>query len=177
MANKILVSLPEKFLKEVDTVATAEHRSRSELIREALRAYLEVKKSKVGEQSASYTVKKSRPKAKKLFPNIEVVKFTGGTSAVIRGTRVKVSHIVGYLQVGETPEIIANEIVPHITLPQVYEAIHYYFAHQMEIDKEREENTEEASRRWLLEKLGEKKYKEITGDERRDEKKFSQTVA
>ncbi|MEP7133818.1 MAG: DUF433 domain-containing protein [Chloroflexota bacterium] len=84
-------------------------------------------------------------------------------SAVIRGTRVKVSHIVGYLQVGETPEFIANEIVPHVTLPQVYEAIHYYFVHQVEIDKEREENTEEASRRWLLEKLGEKKYKEITG--------------
>ncbi len=42
MANKILVSLPEKFLEEVDNVAAAEHRSRSELIREALRAYLEV---------------------------------------------------------------------------------------------------------------------------------------
>ena len=164
MANKILVSLPEKFLEEVDNVATAEHRSRSELIREALRAYLETRKNrKVGEQPASYSVKKSKPKAKKSFPNIEVIKFTGGTSAVIRGTRVKVSHIVGYLQVGETPEIIANEIVPHITLSQVYEAIHYYFAHQMEIDQERAENTEEASRRLLLEKLGEKKYKEITG--------------
>ncbi len=44
MANKILVSLPEKFLEEVDNVAAAEHRSRSELIREALRAYLEIKK-------------------------------------------------------------------------------------------------------------------------------------
>ena len=164
MANKILVSFPEKFLETVDRVAAEEHRSRSELIREALRSYLETRKGrKVGEQSASYAVKKPKPKAKKSFPNIEVVKFTGGKSAVIRGTRVKVSHIVGYLQVGETPEIIANEIVPHITLPQVYEAIHYYFVHQAEIDKEREENTEEASRRLLLEKLGEKKYKEITG--------------
>jgi len=27
MANKILVSLPEKFLEEVDNVAAAEHRS------------------------------------------------------------------------------------------------------------------------------------------------------
>lgn len=52
MANKILVSLPEKFLEDVDRVATEEHRSRSELIREALRAYLEVKKGKVGEQFA-----------------------------------------------------------------------------------------------------------------------------
>jgi len=165
MANKILVSFPEKFLENVDRVAAEEQRSRSELIREALRAYLEVKKGKVGEQSASYTVKKSKPKAKpkKPFPNIEVVKFTGGMSAVIRGTRVKVSHIVGYLQVGETPEIIANETIPHVTLPQVYEAIYYYFVHQAEIDKERAENTEAASRSLLLERLGEKKYKEITG--------------
>ncbi len=165
MANKILVSPPEKFLEEVDTVAAAEHRSRSELIREALRAYLEVKKGKVGAQSASYTVKKSKPKAKpkKSFPNIEVVKFTGGMSAVIRGTRVPVHILIGYLQIGETPETITKEIIPHISLSQVYEAIQYYFVHQVEIDKEREENTEEASRRMLLEKLGEKKYKEITG--------------
>ena len=164
MANKILVSVPEKFLEDVDRVAAVEHRSRSELIREALRAYMETRKGKkVGEQSAAYKVKKSGPKAKKSFPNIEVVKFTGGMSPVIRGTRVKVSHIVGYLQVGETPEVIATKILPHVTLPQVYEAIHYYFVHQAEIDKEREENTEEASRRLLLEKLGEKKYKEITG--------------
>lgn len=164
MANKILVSLPEKFLEDVDRAAAEEQRSRSELIREALRAYLEARKGKkVGEPSAKYAVKKSKPKAKKSFPNIETVKFTGGPSAVIRGTRIKVSHIIGYLQLGETPEIIASETVPHVSLSQVYEAIHYYFVHQAEIDREREENTEEASRRYLLEKLGEKKYEEITG--------------
>ncbi|MCX6039243.1 MAG: ribbon-helix-helix domain-containing protein [Chloroflexi bacterium] len=43
MANKILVSLPEKFLEDVDLVAAQEHRSRSELIREALRAYMETR--------------------------------------------------------------------------------------------------------------------------------------
>jgi hypothetical protein len=67
------------------------------------------------------------------------------------------------LLIGETPEIITSETIPHITLPQVYEAMRYYFVHRSEIDKEREENTEEASRRMLMEKLGEKKYKEITG--------------
>ena len=164
MVNKVLISIPEKFLEEVDHLAAAEHRSRSELIREALRTYMETRNGKkVREQAATYKVKRSRTKAKKSFPNIEVVKFTGGMSAVIHGTRIKVSHIVGYLQAGETPEVIANEILPHVTLPQVYEAIHYYFVHQTEIDKEREENTEEAGRRLLLDKLGEKKYKEITG--------------
>ena len=121
------------------------------------------KGKKAGETPAAYEAKKSKPKAQRLFPNIEVVKFTGGMSAVIRGTRIKVSHIVGYLQAGETPEVIATKILPHVTLPQVYEAIHYYFVHQAEIDKEREENTEEASRRFLFDKLGEKRYKEITG--------------
>ncbi len=164
MPNKILVSFPEKFLENVDRVAAEEHRSRSEMIREALRAYLETrKKRKVADQTASYTAKKPKKKTKKSFPNIEVVKFTGGMSAVIRGTRVPVHILIGYLQIGETPETIANEIIPHITLSQVYEAMQYYFVHQAEIDKEREENTEEASRRLLLERLGEKKYKEITG--------------
>ena len=164
MANKILVSLPEKFLENVDRVAVEEHRSRSELIREALRVYLEARqRRKVGEESASYTLQKSKSKTKKSFPNIEVVKFTGGTSAVIRGTRVPVHILIGYLMIGETPEKIVDEIIPHITLPQVYEAIRYYFIHRAEIDKEREENTEEASRRLLRKKLGEKKYREITG--------------
>ena len=164
MANKILISLPEKFLEDVDRLAAEEHRSRSELIREALRAYLEARqRRKVGERPASYIAGKSKRKAKTSFPNIEVVEFTGGKSAVIRGTRVPVHILIGYLQIGETPETITKEIIPHITLSQVYEAMHYYFMHQAEIDEEREENTEEAGRRMLLEKLGKKKYKEITG--------------
>ena len=43
MAVKILVSLPQEFLDEIDRVAQEEHRSRSELIREALRSYLETR--------------------------------------------------------------------------------------------------------------------------------------
>jgi uncharacterized protein (DUF433 family) len=165
MANKVLVSLPKKFLEDVDRVAAEEHRSRSELIREALRAYLETRQRKiVGEQPASYTVSTSGAKGEQSFPNIEVVKFTGGLTAVIRGTRVPVHILIGYLLTGETPETIAKEILPHITLSQVYEAMHYYLTHQAEIDKEREENTEDASRRMLRKALGEKKYREITGE-------------
>ena len=60
MTTKILVSLPQEFLDEVDHLAAEEHRSRSELIREALRAYLEVRQvrklqiKRVSEQSALY---------------------------------------------------------------------------------------------------------------------------
>jgi metal-responsive CopG/Arc/MetJ family transcriptional regulator len=37
---KVLISMKEEFLEEIDKLADAEHRSRSELIREALRLYM-----------------------------------------------------------------------------------------------------------------------------------------
>lgn len=37
---RVLISMPEKFLDEIDTVANSENRTRSELIREALRTYM-----------------------------------------------------------------------------------------------------------------------------------------
>lgn len=37
---KVMISLPDAFLKKVDRVAGGQNRSRSELIREALRAHL-----------------------------------------------------------------------------------------------------------------------------------------
>lgn len=41
---KVLVAMPDKFLAEIDLVADAESRTRSELIREALRYYFKVRK-------------------------------------------------------------------------------------------------------------------------------------
>ena len=40
MTTKVMVSFPDKFLKEVDHIAEEEHRSRSELLREAMRLYI-----------------------------------------------------------------------------------------------------------------------------------------
>ena len=37
---RVLISMPEKFLDEIDNVADTENRSRSELIREALITYI-----------------------------------------------------------------------------------------------------------------------------------------
>jgi metal-responsive CopG/Arc/MetJ family transcriptional regulator len=39
-STRVLISLPEKFLADIDTLADEEQRSRSELIREALRNYI-----------------------------------------------------------------------------------------------------------------------------------------
>lgn len=46
---RVLISMPEKFLNEIDTVADNENRTRSELIREALRTYMH--RNKVRENS------------------------------------------------------------------------------------------------------------------------------
>jgi len=37
---RVLISMPESFLKNIDEVADNENRTRSELIREALRTYI-----------------------------------------------------------------------------------------------------------------------------------------
>lgn len=38
--SRVLISMPDKFLEDIDKVAQAESRSRSELIREAVRSYV-----------------------------------------------------------------------------------------------------------------------------------------
>ena len=40
MTQKVLITMPERFLFDVDKVAEKEHRTRSGLIREALRTYI-----------------------------------------------------------------------------------------------------------------------------------------
>ncbi|HEY9684735.1 MAG TPA: ribbon-helix-helix domain-containing protein [Oculatellaceae cyanobacterium] len=41
MPKKVLIALPPAMLEQVDFIAQCEHRTRSDLIREALRRYLE----------------------------------------------------------------------------------------------------------------------------------------
>lgn len=41
MVVRVMLSMPPEFLSRVDEVAAREHRSRSDLVREALRRYLE----------------------------------------------------------------------------------------------------------------------------------------
>lgn len=40
-ATKTLISMPEAFLEEIDSFARKQHRTRSELIRQALREYIQ----------------------------------------------------------------------------------------------------------------------------------------
>ena len=54
MPKKVLVALPPGLLEQIDFVAQAEHRTRSDLIREALRRYIDgFKKSQTPRMTVS----------------------------------------------------------------------------------------------------------------------------
>ena len=65
---------------------------------------------------------------------IEVVERYGGPQPMLKGTRVAVSDIVGYLRLGETSESLVNNILPQLSLAQVHDALSYYYDHQEEIE-------------------------------------------
>ena len=48
MPKKVLVALPPGLLEQIDFVASTEHRTRSDLIREALRRYIDTFKRNQG---------------------------------------------------------------------------------------------------------------------------------
>ena len=96
-------------------------------------------------------------------PYIEVVERYSGPQPMLKGTRVAVSDIVGYLRLGETSESLVNNILPQLSLAQVHDALSYYYDHQEEIEQILQENTEAHSRAYLREKLGDEGYRHITG--------------
>ena len=97
---------------------------------------------------------------------VEVVERASGRRAMIRGTNIPVSIIVGYLRVGETPETIVADVMPHLSLAEVYDALSYYYERSAEIDQEIAENTEAWGRAYLREHLGDEGYEAITVDMR-----------
>jgi uncharacterized protein (DUF433 family) len=95
--------------------------------------------------------------------DIEVVEKITGSQAMIKGTRILLSIIIGYSRLGETPESLVEKILPHLTLAQVYDALSYYHDHRDDIEQELLENTEEHARTYLREHLGEAGYLRVTG--------------
>lgn len=69
-------------------------------------------------------------------PYIVSLKTHCGGSPVIAGTKFPVRSIVFYvLKQGMTPEELIKEFT-HLTLPQVYDALSYYYEHTEEIEGE-----------------------------------------
>lgn len=73
--------------------------------------------------------------------------------ATIAGTGVTVNRVIRWYKLGRNPEEIV-EIFGHLNLAQVYAALSYYYANQLEIDaqiQEEEEEEERIERSWLQE--------------------------
>jgi uncharacterized protein (DUF433 family) len=96
-------------------------------------------------------------------PYIEVVAARSGPRAMVKGTRIAVSVIVGYVRLGESPESIAETVLPHLTLAQIHDALSYYYDHPDEIEAELAANTEAASQSRLRERMGEAAFLRLTG--------------
>ena len=78
---KVMISLPDRFLSEVDKAAQTEHRTRSDLIREALREYLR------GEKRSKKPIE--NPRVKEAFETLRSLtwKEKFDSTKVIRGMR------------------------------------------------------------------------------------------
>ncbi len=56
MPKKVLIALPPAMLEQVDFIAQVEHRTRSDMIRESLRRYIEQFKRSQGVQMSVSTI-------------------------------------------------------------------------------------------------------------------------
>lgn len=61
MPKKVLIALPPAMLEQVDFIAQCEHRTRSDLIREALRRYLDNFRRSQAPQLAVSTMESLEP--------------------------------------------------------------------------------------------------------------------
>jgi uncharacterized protein (DUF433 family) len=87
-------------------------------------------------------------------PYVEILQSRSGPRAAIKGTRIGIDVIAGYTQAGYTPREIVENILPHLTLAQVYDALSYYEDHRAAIDESLRLNTPEAWRERLRQRLG-----------------------
>ena len=71
-----------------------------------------------------------------------IVKDSGicGGDPVIKGTRIPVWAVAGWLKGDHTLEAIHSDIYPHLSLSQLYDAASYYYDHQDDIDAQLREN-------------------------------------
>ena len=97
-------------------------------------------------------------------PYVEVLDSRSGPRPVIKGTRGGVDVIVGYGQAGYSPREIVDDVLIHLTLAQVYDALSYYEDHRAEVDHSLQVNTTEAWRETLRQHLGAELVGKLLGE-------------
>ncbi|MBX3058019.1 MAG: DUF433 domain-containing protein [Anaerolineae bacterium] len=73
------------------------------------------------------------------------------SKAIISGTGITVNRVIRWYKLGRSPEEIV-ETFGHLNLAQVYAALAYYYANQIEIDtqiQEEEKEEERIEQNWL----------------------------
>lgn len=94
---------------------------------------------------------------------VEIVRGAGGARPVVRGTRTGVDTIVGYSRVGYSPKEIADDILPHLKLAEIYDALSYYEDHRQDVDIMMKRNSPEAWRINIIHELGEAESNRFLG--------------
>lgn len=97
-------------------------------------------------------------------PHIEIIEGRSGSRPLIQGTRVGVDVVVGYHRAGYTAEQIATDILPHLTLAQVYDALSYYHDHVDQVEALLDANSATAWQSRLRQQMSDEDYARLTGE-------------
>ena len=97
------------------------------------------------------------------YPDLEWRQGPGGWRVGIKDTAIDVYTVVGYSHAGYSPQEIAGELLPRLSLDQVRTALRYYAEYPDEIDQILAESETEASKAQIYRTLGPKAYRRLTG--------------
>ena len=97
------------------------------------------------------------------YPELEWREGPGGWRVGIKGTAIDVYTIVGYSRAGYSPQEIAGDPLPRLSLDQVGAALRYYAEYSDEIDRILADTETEAAQTQLKRALGPTAYHRLTG--------------
>jgi uncharacterized protein (DUF433 family) len=90
----------------------------------------------------------------KRYPELEWRQGAGGWRVGVKGTAIDVYTVVGYSQIGYTPQEIASELLPRLSPEQVQAALRYYAEYPEEVDRILAVSETEASQARLYRTVG-----------------------
>ena len=97
------------------------------------------------------------------YPELVWRQGPGGWRVGIKGAAIDVYTVVGYSCAGHSPQAIADELLPRLSLEQVHAALRYYAEYPDEIDSILAKGKAEAVKARLYRTLGPTGYRRLTG--------------
>ncbi|MEE8391653.1 MAG: DUF433 domain-containing protein [Anaerolineae bacterium] len=96
------------------------------------------------------------------YPELKWRRGPGGWRVGIKNTAIDVHTVVAYSQAGYSPQEIASELLPRLSLEQVRVALGYYAEYPDEIDRILFESEDKVSKARLYRSLGPVAYRRLT---------------